>query len=203
MFAGYDVTVTTENRQEQLALEKNLTAGTGKSPQNILHDRRSVMKKSKMHPVTAALCIALCAALAIARYCDAKPAGPPHGGPNPFMRCVDKLSLSAESSAKIKTLMQAHFETMTADRDTMKAAMEAYFTALTAATQDSAALAEAQQTIITLEQKRAESRFSLESAIVGLLSADEAAQLRECLISSMTEPPVSDNGTKSMASKRK
>lgn len=161
------------------------------------------MKKNKMHPVTAALCVALCAALAMAHYCDAKPAGPPHGGPNPFMRCLDQLTLSSETSAKIKTLMQTHFESMAEDRDTMKAAMDAYFTALTAAGSDSATLAEAQQTIITLEQKHTESRFALESSIVALLSTDEAAQLRECLTSSMTEPPVSDNGTNSRTFKRK
>ncbi len=115
------------------------------------------------------------------------------GPPDPMMRCIRQLNLSSETLNKVEALIQTQQESMAADRDTMKAAMDTYYAALTAAAQDSAALAQAQQAIIALEQKRAESRFALESSIVALLSADEATKLEECL-SSLPEPPIGPPG---------
>ena len=147
------------------------------------------MKKNKMTYLNVIIIFGLCTILAMVRHSAAKPGGHPRG-PDPFMRCVHQLNLSSETLAKVEALIQAQIETMKADKDTMKTAMATYFEALTAADPDSAALAQAQQMIIALEQKHAENRFALESSIVALLSADEAAQLGQCLISSPPESPT-------------
>ena len=147
------------------------------------------MKKNRMICLNATIIFAVCTTLAMAQHSAANPGGHP-GGPNPFMRCIYQINLSSETLAKVEALIQAQMETMEADKNTMKAAMDAYFEALTAAEPDSAALAEAQQVIIALEQKHAEGRFALESSIVALLSADEAAELGQCLINLTPEPPT-------------
>lgn len=148
-----------------------------------------------MSHISLALILMLCGTLAVTTGSDAMPGkgGPP--GPNPFMRCINKLNLSTDTLAKIEALFQTEREAMKADRDTMKAAMDTYFTALTASPQDSAVLAQAQQAIIALNKSHEESRFALESSIVALLSADEATQLGQCLISTETTPPTGDNET--------
>ena len=146
------------------------------------------MKKNKMIYLTVAVIVTLCTTLAVVQHSAARPGGHPKG-PDPFMRCIKQLNLSSETRTKVDALMQAQMETIKADRDTMKAAMDSYFEALTAAESDSAALAQAQQAIIALEKEHVESRFTLESSIVALLSTDEVTQLGLCLISS-PEPPA-------------
>jgi Spy/CpxP family protein refolding chaperone len=138
--------------------------------------------------------LALVTILVAAPYSAAGPGRPPMGGGGPLMRCIDQLTLPADTRAKVDALIQKHSEHMAADRDAMKGAMDTYYSALTTSPQDGAALAKAQQAIIALEQKRAESRFALEKSIVALLSADDAAKLGRCLSSAQTagfpgEPP--------------
>ncbi len=138
--------------------------------------------------------LALVAMLVATTSSAAGPGRPPMGGGGPLMRCIDQLTLPADTRATVGALMQKQSEGMSGERDAMKGAMDTYYSALTASPQDSAALAKAQQAIIALEQKRAENRFALEKSIVVLLSADDAAKLGKCLSSAQTagfpgEPP--------------
>jgi len=144
------------------------------------------MKKNRSIHRTVTTMLALAVVLVLAAYSAAGPGRPPLGGGGPLMRCIDQLNLSAETRAKVEAHIQKQNESMTADRDAMKAAMDTYYSALTAGQKDGAALAKAQQAIIALEQKRAESRFALERSIVAVLSADEAARLGKCLSSAQT-----------------
>jgi Spy/CpxP family protein refolding chaperone len=159
------------------------------------------MNKSKKPYITLAIILMACASLIIAKGTEAMPGKGGPGGPNPLMHCINQLGLSTDTLAKIDALLQTQRETMDAERDTMKAARDTYFTALTTVPQDSAALEQAQEALIALHTSHEQSRFSLDSSIVALLSADEAAQLGECLITTQPEPPAGpsagDNGTTS------
>jgi len=147
------------------------------------------MNKSRTTHRIPAIMLALFTMLVLAAYSAAGPGRPPLGAGGPLMRCIDKLDLAPETRARVEALIQKQNESMTADRDAMKAAMDSYYTVLTAAQKDSAALSKAQGAIIALEQKRAEKRFALESSIVALLTADEAARLATCLSSAQQEFP--------------
>ena len=138
---------------------------------------------------TVAIMLALFTVPALAAYSTAGPGRPPLGAGGPLMRCIDQLDLAPETRGRVEALIQKQNESMMADRDAMKAAMDTYYTVLTAAQKDSAALSKAQGAIMALEQKRAEKRFALESSIVALLTADEAARLATCLSSAQQEFP--------------
>jgi len=147
------------------------------------------MNRKRTTHHTMVIMLALFTVPVLAAYGAAGPGRPPLGAGGPLMRCIDQLNLAPETRARVEALIQKQNESMTADRDAMKAAMDTYYSALTAVQKDSAALAKAQGTILALEQKREENRFALESSIVALLTADEAARLATCLSSAQQEFP--------------
>ena len=108
---------------------------------------------------------------------------------SPFLGCVYKLNLSAETKAAIDTLVQKHREASKQSLQDNKAKTKTlyanYFKALTASPLDETALSAAQNAIITQMQAqmetRIESRFDLNSAIAKLLTPDEVAAVAACL----------------------
>jgi Spy/CpxP family protein refolding chaperone len=115
--------------------------------------------------------------------------GPGMRTESPFLGCVYKLNLSAETKAAIDTLVQKHRESNKQSWQDNKAKMKTlyanYFKALTASPQVPGDLANAQDAIITQMQTqmeaRIQSRFGLNSAIVKLLTPEELASLATCL----------------------
>jgi Spy/CpxP family protein refolding chaperone len=115
--------------------------------------------------------------------------GPGMRPESPFLGCVYKLNLSAETKAAIDTLVQKHRESNKQSWQDNKAKMKTlyanYFKALTASPQVPGDLANAQDAIITQMQTqmeaRIQSRFGLNSAIVKLLTPEELASLATCL----------------------
>jgi Spy/CpxP family protein refolding chaperone len=115
--------------------------------------------------------------------------GPGMRPESPFLGCVYKLNLSAETKAAIDTLVQKHRESNKQSWQDSKAKMKTlyanYFKALTASPMVQDALTTAQDAIImqmqTQMEARIQSRFGLNSAIVKLLTPEELASLATCL----------------------
>ena len=107
----------------------------------------------------------------------------------PLLRCVDKLTLSAETKAAINTLVQKHRESNKQSWQDNQAKMKTlytnYFKALTASPQVPSDLANAQDAIITQMQTQMDARiqscFDLNSSIVKLLTPEELASVATCL----------------------
>jgi hypothetical protein len=107
----------------------------------------------------------------------------------PFLRCVDKLNLSAETKAAINTLVQKNRESnkqsWQSNQEMRKTLYANYFKALTASPQVQDALTATQDAIMTQMQTqmeaRIQSRFDLNSAIIKLITPEELAALATCL----------------------
>jgi len=149
------------------------------------------MNRNKILTITAVMAVLLLTigtGLSLARGGFGK-RGPGMRPESPFLGCVYKLNLSAETKDAINTLVQKHRESNKQSRQDNKAKMQTlyanYFKALTASPQVPSDLANAQDAIImqmqTQMEARIQSRFDLNSSIVKLLTPEELASVATCL----------------------
>ena len=149
------------------------------------------MNRNKILTITAVMAVlflTLGSGLSMARGGFGK-RGPGMRPESPFLGCVYKLNLSAETKAAVDTLVQKHRESNKQSWQDNQAKMKTlytnYFKALTASPQVQDALTAAQNEIITQMQSqmeaRIQSRFELNSAIVKLLTPEELASVATCL----------------------
>jgi len=113
-----------------------------------------------------------------------RPPGP--FGP-PMMRCIEQITLAAETRTAIDALVHANREAMKANFESARTLMDSYLKVLTTSPLDETALASAKQALLAQRQAEMESHFELDRAIVKLLTADELSALSTCL-SSNTKP---------------
>jgi len=149
------------------------------------------MNRNKILTITAVMAVLLLTigtGLSLARGGFGK-RGPGMRPESPFLGCVYKLNLSAETKDAINTLVQKHRESNKQSLQDNKAKMQTlyanYFKALTASSQVPSDLANAQDAIImqmqTQMEARIQSRFDLNSSIVKLLTPEELASVATCL----------------------
>ena len=149
------------------------------------------MNRNKILTITAVMTVLLLtigSGLSLARGGSGM-RGPGMKPGSPFLGCVYKLNLSAETKAAINTLVQKHRESNKQswqdNKATMKTLYANYFKALTASPLDETALTSAQNAIVTQLQTqmeaRIQSRFDLNSAIAKLLTPEELASVATCL----------------------
>jgi Spy/CpxP family protein refolding chaperone len=149
------------------------------------------MNRNKILTITAVMAVlflTLGSGLSMARGGFGK-RGPGMRPESPFLGCVYKLNLSAETKAAVDTLVQKHRgstrQAWQDNKEKMKTLYDNYFKALTASPQVQDALTAAQNEIITQMQSqmeaRVQSRFELNSAIVKLLTPEELASVATCL----------------------
>jgi Spy/CpxP family protein refolding chaperone len=113
---------------------------------------------------------------------------PPHG--SPLLRCISQMdNMTSETKSAIDALVQAREEAKRSDFAAMKVLMDAYFAALTVSPVDESALASAQQALVTHMQADMQSNFTLDTSIVGLLTADELTALAACMANSAPPQP--------------
>jgi Spy/CpxP family protein refolding chaperone len=151
------------------------------------------MKRNKMLTITAVIVALL---LTIGTGYSIAKGGLGMHGPGmfhraPLLKCIDKLTLSAETKTAINTLVQnnraANKQSWESNQATMKTLYTNYAKALTAYPMDQAAqdaLTAAQNAIITQMQANVQEgiqrRFELNSAIVAKLTPEELATVGTC-----------------------
>ena len=149
------------------------------------------MNRNKILTITAVIAVLLLtlgSGLSMAKGGFGK-RGPGMRPESPFLGCVYKLNLSAETKAAVDTLVQQQRgstrQAWQDNKEKMKTLYDNYFKALTASPQVQDALTAAQNEIITQMQSqmeaRVQSRFELNSAIVKLLTPEELASVATCL----------------------
>ena len=162
------------------------------------------MKRNKMLTITAVIAALL---LTIGTGYSIAKGGLGMHGPGmfhraPLLKCIDKLTLSAETKTAINTLVQnnraANKQSWESNQANMKTLFTNYAKALTASPLDQSALTAAQNAIITQMQANVEAgiqrRFELNSSIVAKLTPEELATVDTCFESEIQHAGIPGMG---------